>query len=380
MNYSLSREIEEGALAPRSKIWLTEEQAEGHEKKLATLNTNTDPVQFYNFDPRQGPNQIPTTGGAQINPGLRTVSEAMRQMIGMQAGMFAANMGDNPGLQSGVAIEALQDRGDNGNNKYSTAREIAQAHTARILVNAIPRVYKPGRQMRLLNEDGSYQIRPIGDPVPDQQTGEVKYLYDLSMGTYDVICESGPSFKNRQTETVKAITDIAQVDPTIIELGKDILTKNIPSPGMDQLSERARKQLFNAGLIPVEQMTDEERQQLELMQQQGPQEDPAMVLARAEEGKAQADLIDAQTKQVETQATLQLKQQELALKQQELQVKSIQAETDRMEAQIKLAEAQASIQKNTADAAKSLAEAEAQDIENAATESGIMDLVGRLNG
>ena len=139
LNYSLSREIEEGALAPRAKYWMTMAQASGHEKQLQTLNTNTDPVQFYNADP-QAPGAPQQQGGAQINPGLRTISEAMRGIIGMSAGMFASNMGDNPGLQSGVAIERLQSKGDNGTHKYFQALEVAIGHTGRIFVSTSPQV------------------------------------------------------------------------------------------------------------------------------------------------------------------------------------------------------------------------------------------------
>jgi len=61
LNYALSREIEEGALAPRAKYWMTPGQAAGHEKTLQTLNTNADPVQFYNQDP-EAPGIPPTAG------------------------------------------------------------------------------------------------------------------------------------------------------------------------------------------------------------------------------------------------------------------------------------------------------------------------------
>ena len=109
--------------------------------------------------------------------------------------MYDANLGKNTGLQSGKAIEALQDRGDIGNNKYIAARELAQRQTARILVNAAPRVYSPGRQVRLLSDDGSSQMVTIGQEVIDQQSGNKVVLNDLSVGAYDIVCESGPSFK-----------------------------------------------------------------------------------------------------------------------------------------------------------------------------------------
>ena len=370
-NYSLSREIEEGALAPRQKYWMTHTQSAGFEEELSTMNTNSDPVQFFNPDPEL-PGPPVQSGGAQINPGLRVISQTLQQIIGQNAGMFAANMGDNPGLQSGVAIDALQDRGDIGNNKYLTARERSQAHTGRILVDAIPRVYTPGRQVRLLKEDGSQDMAIIGEQVPDMQTGQMITLNDLSEGTYDVVCSFGPSFKNRQNETVTALTEVGKVDPSVIEMGGDILLGNITSPGMDQLADRKRLQLFQAGVIPQDQLTDEEQAQQQQMAQQPPPEDPMMVAARAEETKAQADLVEAQTKQASTQADIQIKTKQI-------EIDAFNAETQRFEAQVKHAQAMADIKGKGASAAKALAEAEAQDIENDAVTSGVMDLVERVS-
>jgi hypothetical protein len=342
MNYSLSREIEEGALAPRAKYWLTRMQGEGEEDTLATLNTNNHPVQFYNADP-EVPGQPQQSGGAQINPGLRTISEAMKGIINSSAGMFAANMGDNINAQSGVALSKLIDQGDNGNNKYVTALEEAQAHTGRILVNAIPRVYTKGRQVRLLKEGGMFEMATIGEQVQDRQTGEMITLHDLGVGTYDVSCTSSPSFKNRQSETVDALTKVGAVDPSVIELGGDILLGNIPSPGMSEIAERKRAQLFNAGMIPDDQLTDEEKAKREQMQNQPPQEDAMMVAARAEEQKAQADMAAAQNK-------AQQIQQEGAIKARELEISSFNAETNRLEAETRAFTARAAARDKNASA------------------------------
>jgi len=383
-NYTRSREIEEGALAPRAKYWMTTTQAAGHEDKLATLNTNSDPVQLFNPDPElPGPPQ--QNGGASVNPGLSRISEAMQAIVGMSAGMFAANMGNNPGLQSGKAIEALQDRGDWGNNKYIEARTIAQRQTGRILVDAIPRVYLPARQVRILAEDGSYDMTTIGEEIIDQQTGEKEVLNNLAEGQYDVTCTAGPSFQNRQSQTVTALTEVGAIDPSVIEMGGDILLGNIHAPGMDQLAERKRQQLFKMGVIPIEQMTDEEKAQAEQAQAQ-PQPDPNMVLAQAEQMKAEALMTDAQTKQMGTQIQMQdsqTKQTEVALsaqyKEKELQIRAFEAETDRYKADISKATALAEIKGKGAQAAKLLAEAEAQDIENDAVSSGLKKVMEMLS-
>jgi hypothetical protein len=140
LNYAMSRSIEEGALAPRAKYWMTPAQAAGHEDQLGTLNTNSDPVQFFNPDP-EFPSIPQQQGGAQVNQGLSLIAQSMQGMINATAGMFAANMGDNPNAQSGVAIRQLQNKGDNGTFKYSRAMEIAIAATGRLIKDAIPKVY-----------------------------------------------------------------------------------------------------------------------------------------------------------------------------------------------------------------------------------------------
>lgn len=354
LNYSLSREIEEGALAPRAKYWMTLTQAAGHEDTLSSLNTNSDPVQFFNPDP-ENPGQPVQQGGAQVNPGLRTISEAMRQIIGQTAGMFAANMGDNPGLQSGVAIERLQSKGDNGTIKYFRALEAAIAATGDLLVKAIPKVYDAQRTVRLLYEDGSTEMATLNEPVIDNQTGEIVTLNDLSKGQYSVTCRAGPSFRNRQQETIETIIEIAKVDPSIIGMAGDILLNAIPTSAATQIGERKRLQMLSQGLIPQTQMTEEEREQIaQSAQSQGQQQDPAMVLAQAEMAKAQAEQMRAQVEvqklQLDT-AKIQLEARKLQLANQSdqaaLQLDTFNAQTQRMNTQIKAQEAGARINRDS---------------------------------
>lgn len=334
LNYAKSREIEEGALAPRDKYWMTEKQAEGHEATLATMNTNSDPVQFYNNDPAvPGPPQ--KGGGANINPGLANVSADMRDMIRDVGGLHAANLGDNPNNQSGIAIKRLQNKGDVGSHKYIKAHERAIARTGRIIVDAIPKVYDTRRQVRILKEDGSYDMAVLNDSVFDQQTQQWITLNDVSKGKYDVTCKAGPSYDNRQEETVNVMSELAAVVPESMQMGSDILLNNVSSPGMDLLAKRFRQSLFQQGMIPVEQMDDEERAQYEQMQQQPQEPSPEMVLAQAEAEKAVADREANQVKmaidqrQVELKAMeLQLKQGEQELKKLELQMKSRREEVE----------------------------------------------------
>lgn len=366
LNYSQSREIEEGALAPRAKYWMTAKQASGHASTLATMNTNADPIQLYTHD-QNAPGAPQQQGGAIINQGLRTITEGMRSMFGFITGLFAANMGENPNLQSGVAIEKLQDRGDTGTIQYFSALEVAICYTAKVLINAIPRVYDTRRQERILEEDGTSDMVMLNEPrtqvtgangqtlvlepgqglgreLFDNESQKIVKINDLSKGKYDVTCKAGPSFSSRQQEAVSGIIEVAAVDPSVIETGGDILLGNMSFPGSEQLAERKRAQLFQAGLIPVDQMTDEEKAQVQAAQQaqqaQGQQPSP-------EEMIGQAELMNAQNEQAKTQigvqeksANIQIAAQAEARKGQELALKAQDSQAKNQLAQIQAAQSQ----------------------------------------
>jgi len=361
MNYALSREIAEGALAPRAKYWMTSTQTLGHEKELQTLNTNSDPVQLFNPDPEMP--QVPQQqGGSQINAGLRTVATAMQGMMAQTSGMFAANMGESVNNQSGVAIKQLQNAGNNTTYTYSRSMEIAIGATGRLLKDAIPAVYDTERTVRILREDETFDMAEINQRVRDEQTGEIVTVNDLAVGTYDVICRAGPSFKNRQQETIEAITSLAQVDPTLMQIAGDLLLQNIATPAASLIAERKRIQMMQAGLIPQSQMTEEELQQMQMMAQQGGQPDPNMIIAQAEQLKAESEMLRAQIEQAKLQNEqikiqndqfrLQLEAQKMQTQQMDNQadnqIDAFRAETDRMEAQIRAEEAGANVDlKNT---------------------------------
>ncbi len=308
-NYSESRKVEEVALAPRKKLMMTRKQIGSNGRTLQTMNTNADPVQAYDIDEQAPPPY--EINGPQINPGLSEVSQSMAQNIERSSGVFGVNPVNNAGLQSNVALERLENRGNIGTYEYFKAQEVAICHTAKILIHALPKVYDTARQQRILNEDGSFEMVPLNTTVLDQDTGQPVTLNDLSQGVYDVTCDIGPAFKNRQEETVKAIGEIAQYYPEVIQRGADVLLNNIQAPGMDVLAERTRADMLQNGLIPEDQMTDEEKQAMQQAQAQPQQPDPNMLAG-------QAMIIEAENEKTKTDIDVQWKMAQIDQNQQKI--------------------------------------------------------------
>jgi hypothetical protein len=286
-------------------------------------------------------------------------------MMASTSGMFAANMGESVNNQSGTAIKQLQNAGNNTTYTYSRSMEIAISASGRLLKDAIPTVYDTERTVRILREDETFDMAELNQRIIDKETGEMVIVNDLSVGTYDVICRAGPSFKNRQQETIEAITTLAQVDPTLMQIAGDLLLQSIATPAASLIAERKREQMMREGLIPQSQMTEEElqeMQQAQMMAQQGGQPDPNMVIAQAEQLKAESEMLRAQIEQAKLQneqIKIQNDQFKLQLEAQKMQAEQIddqgdqqidafRAETDRMDTQIRAEEAGADVDlKNT---------------------------------
>ena len=119
---------------------------------------------------------------------------------------------------------------------------------------------------------------------------------------------------------------MAAIDPTIMEIGADILLSNINAPGIDQIAERKRLQMVNAGLIPPTQLKEDEKKMLAQKQQSG---NDMSAIDKANLQIAAAQEADIQGKNAERAAKVQIEQQKLQLKQMELQMRS-QLENERL--------------------------------------------------
>jgi hypothetical protein len=313
-NFARSRETEDIALSPPDVTWVSRTQISSPADKAALENMNTSAQRVYTFTPDpENPGPPIRSGGPQIAPGTQQAIQNAIGDIQTSAARAPIQGGNLDGPLSGVAIQALQNKGDTGTIKYFKSMELAICRTAKILVESLPDLYDTATQKRILNEDDSFEMIEINKRQIDLETGEEVVLHDLRQGKYDVTCDVGPAFKNRQQETVKALTELSQTVPGIGELSADIQLKNIATPGVDLVAERVRKQLVNSGVIPESQLTEEEInevRQAQALAQQQPKE------VSAEDKIAEAEIARVQAETQDVIARAQLKQEELRIKEQ----------------------------------------------------------------
>lgn len=281
-NYAKSREIEEGALAPRKKLVMTKKMAAGNEQQIGSLNVSADPVLFVNPD-QEFPQGVQEIGGAQVNPNLANLSNDMAMGMQITGGTNNAMNGQYAARMSEEALRIQIDRGTGATRKWINSLANGIRRTCDILVQTIPSVYDTKRQFMILGQDGTEEMVMLNDEIYDNQTQTMVQVNTLNKGRYKVTCSAGPAFANRQEAGLAAMIEYAGIDPTIVQTGGDLMLKSINAPLVDEMAARKRMQLLQAGMIPQDQMTDEELAAQQQAAQQPQQEDPMVMLERMKE-------------------------------------------------------------------------------------------------
>lgn len=340
LNYAKSKEVEEGALQPVRKWWMSKKQAVSKDvrAKLATMNTNSDPVQFYDHVEGMPP---PYQGGTnEVNPHLNTLAATMAADIEAVAGKWAAQQGKNPLNQSGVALQIQKDVGELTDTKWGLVLERAIKRAYDIIIKAMPVVMDTHTSIISVDETGNVRMAEINKPQMSADGMSIEIFNEIT-SDYNVDVTIGPAYGSAQKEANAALLELAAVKPEVLQRNGDIFMSNITAPGMALAVERERQALLEAGVIPVSQMTEQEQEEMQqkMMAQQA-QQDPAQQLAQAEIMKGQAELARAQ------------------LEQEKVLTDRINAETKRIEALAKAQEAGVKVENIQADTLKKYSEVE----------------------
>ena len=220
----------------------------------------------------------------------------------------------------------------------------AKRRDAEIFASMAPEIYDAPRSTKIELPDGTRKAIEIMKPVMDEQTGEVVYLNDVRNAEFDVYSKIGPSFSSQKEQTIAALQEMTMnMDPNdpvrkALQLKMLMLMDGVE---FDDIREYANKQLVLMGIKSPE--TEEEQKLLQESQEaQANEEDPALVLAKAEELKGQADML----RETREGTAMQLDD---ANSKAEIAVKAFKVETERMKLDLESQQAGITIAKASVD-------------------------------
>ena len=320
-NYWASKESEAIALAPMAPMIGPAGAFAGHESKWQEAIKQ--PVAFLEYNTKNlGGKPLPAPSRAPFEAANIQAISLARQSANNDLedvlGLHGPSMGRRQRADSGVAIKNLQQEGDTANYHYVDNLSRAMRHTGRIIVDLNPKVMTEERVERIVGEDESErQERIVNQPgQPAMQQGErpegggkIPKIFNIGVGTYDVIVETGPSFATKRQEGASAMIELTNTAAggVFIERAADLLVKQLDIPDGDAIAERMKPPGVDdesdmppeaqAAVAQMQQQMQEMQQALEGAQQKI-QSDEAANASREKvaEIKAQVDMQSGQAK------------------------------------------------------------------------------------
>lgn len=306
-NYATSANVEAVALAPKDPYWVTPTQMEGLNEDYKRFLVSQSPFMRFNPDP-ENPGPPKRTGGPAVQTAFLQQIQQSATDLHATTGIEPASLGNSPELRSGKAIERQQAMGDRGSFIYIDNLDKSIEYTGEILVDLIPKIYDNDRIIRILKIDGTTQSVRINQKIIDVQSGKEKIVNDLSQGRYGVKKSSGPSHATRRRESAEQLIQLATGSPVFERLAMDLIARDLDILENDVLHKRIRRMMLMDGIIPLEDATDEEREELGLDKPREPDPEQQALLDNVllQNTKLEADI---ENKDADTQSKLVKSQQ-----------------------------------------------------------------------
>lgn len=241
-NYWKSTETETIALAPKAPYIGYAGQFEGFESQWQQANRKA--YSYLEVNPTMingAPAPLPQRNISE--PPVAAITQAaMLAADDMKAttGIYDSALGARSNEQSGVAIQRrkLQAQTSNFHLIDNLTRSIR--HCGKILLEIIPYIYDAPRVARIIGEEGNEEIVLLNQIF--QYKGKPKQ-FNLNVGKYDVICDTGPSFATKREEAAASIAELTRSYPQLMQVAGDLLVKNLDWPQSQEIAERLKKTL-----------------------------------------------------------------------------------------------------------------------------------------
>ena len=232
-NYWTSQEAEMLALAPKAPFIGYGGQFEGYEQQWKTANINNWPYLEVNPDatdgqgavlplPQRAAPPLPQTGLIQAKLGASDDIKAT-------TGQYDPSLGATSNERSGKAILARQQQTDTGTYHFVDNLARAVRYVTRQIVDLIPKIYDTQRIARIIGIDGETSMAKIDPTQPepvrkvvDQSGVVIEKIYNPSVGKYDVVVTTGPSYMTKRQEAMDAMSQILQGNPALWQVAGDL--------------------------------------------------------------------------------------------------------------------------------------------------------------
>lgn len=228
------------ALAPRAKWIMAEGQDEGHETEWANANNTSYSYLRYKQTDINGQPAPPPIRQAPEQPPAAIMAAAASITSDLQAvvGIFDPNQLPQGNI-SGKALQGQMSQMDMTNFHYYDNLTRSIAHTGRIILDLMPKIYSGERVMRIIGADGKPELVTLNQRTGQKSADGVEVvLNDISVGEYDIVMDTGPGYNTKRQEAVDSMMGMLGADPALMQQAGDLIFRNMDFPGAEIIADR----------------------------------------------------------------------------------------------------------------------------------------------
>lgn len=260
-NYWRTTSTELVALAPKAPFIGKVGQFDTDQDKWMRANVDTLPFLEYDDPDGSGPPQRQPFAGVPAG----ALQEALNASDDMKAviGIYDAGLGARSNETSGVAISARKAESDTSTFHFIDNQARAIAHTGRIILELIPKVYNRPRIMRVMGMDKTPQNVPVNQQVEaGLDENGMNQVFDLTVGKYDLTVDTGPSFQTKREEAAFGMTELVRAYPPAAAVIAPRLAKAQDWPEAQEIAKELAMLSPTAGGSPEAQAAQQQIQQM----------------------------------------------------------------------------------------------------------------------
>jgi hypothetical protein len=324
-NYYLSANAENVALAPKAPFIGVAGQFEtdpnwGRANKESVAYLEYDPVSIAGTPVGAPQRAMPPQASSAIMDAIRLAENDIMQSMGI----YQPSLGDQSNETSGRALLLRQKQSETGNFHYQDNLNRSIRHCGRIIVDMIPKVYDRPRVARILGEDGTPRTVNLDPNLPQASVGTdnpaIDSIYNPTIGQYDVVCDSGPSYATKRDEAANMMLALTQANPALFQSIGDLMMKNMDWPGAEEISKRLQMLLppqlqqiaggdkVDPQVMQAQQMIEQMADQMEQMSAEMQQlRDQRAILLKEKE----REWFDSETKRMEVEGKIMMTDSQL---------------------------------------------------------------------
>jgi hypothetical protein len=146
-------------------------------------------------------------------------------------GIFDPSLGAQGNETSGKAILARTTQSQTTNYHYYDNLVKAITDLGHVLVHVIPYFYDAERIIKIINPNGT-----TGTATINGMDGK----NDLSIGKYDVVIQTGPTYATRRQESVESMLTLGAGYPQAMPAIADLIVNEMDWPGAKLIADRLR--------------------------------------------------------------------------------------------------------------------------------------------